>query len=181
MKKTIAGAVASVAALVTSLAAPASAESIGIKDPADTAHGSDLRAVEVRNNDNNLVVLTSHTNLRRDPASGSGGSVYVDTDQNDRGPEYVMVGGFFEGTDYRFLEIEGFGTRRGRPVDGSYELSVDYAQERVRMRMAHQAIGNPSEVRVSVRVGGTRSDGTGPGLVDWLGEPRSFTPWVARG
>ena len=181
MSKTIVGAAASVAALVIGLATPASADSIGTKDPADTGHGSDLRAVEVRNNDHNLVVLTSHTNLRRDPATGSGGSVYVDTDPDDKGPEYVMVGGFFQGTDYQLLEIEGFGTRRGRPVDGSYQLSVDYAKERVRMRMAQEAVGDPSEVRVSVRVAGTRSDGTSAGLVDWLGAPRSFTPWVARG
>lgn len=25
------------------------------------------------------------------------------------------------------------------------------------------------------------TDGTSKGLVDWLGEPHSFTPWIARG
>jgi len=35
--------------------------------------------------------------------------------------------------------------------------------------------------RIAVRVSGTRADGSSSGLVDWLGEPRSFTPWVARG
>lgn len=184
MNKTIVGriAAASVVALLAGLAGPANAASIGIEDPADTGHGSDLRAVEVRNNDKNLVVITSHTNLRKDPASGSGGAVYVDTDPDDRGPEYVFVGGYFVGTDYQLLETEGFGTRKwGQPVDGSYELTVDYAKERARMRMGHGALGNPDEVRVSVRVAGTRADGTSAGLVDWLGEPRSFTPWVARG
>ena len=59
-------------ALVTSAAtAPAQAEGIGVKDPHDTAHGSDLLAVQVRNNDRTVVVVTSHVNLRRDPASGS--------------------------------------------------------------------------------------------------------------
>lgn len=61
------------------------------------------------------------------------------------------------------------------------KLTVDYTKDRVRMRMSHEAIGNPEQVRVSVRVAGTRRDGTSAGLVDWLGEPRSFTPWVARG
>ena len=60
-------------------------------------------------------------------------------------------------------------------------MTVDYARERVRFRMAHKALRNPELVRVAVRVAGTRSDGTSDGLVDWLGEPRSFTDWVARG
>jgi hypothetical protein len=169
-------------ALVLGLASPAAADSIGVKDPADTGHGSDLRAVQVTNGDHNVVVRTTHTNLRRDPATGSGGTVYLDTDPADRGPEYVFVGGFFVGTDYQLLHTEGFGHRQwGAPVRGSYEMTVDYAKERVRMRMSQQALGQPDEVRVSVRVAGTRSDGTSQGLVDWLGEPRSFTDWVAKG
>ena len=39
----------------------------------------------------------------------------------------------------------------------------------------------PDEVRVAVRVSGTRTDGTSHGLTDWLREPRFFTPWVERG
>lgn len=183
MNRTIVGTVAaSVVALFAGLAGPANATSIGIQDPADTGHGSDLRAVEVRNNDNNLVVITSHTNLRKDPATGSSGAVYVDTDPGDVGPEYVFVGGYFVGTGYQLLETEGFATRQwGQPVEGSYELTVDYAKDRVRMRMSQQALGDPAKVRVSVRVAGTRSDGTSAGLVDWLGEARSYTQWVSRG
>ena len=47
--------------------------------------------------------------------------------------------------------------------------------------MARTTLGAPDRVRVAVRVSGTRTDGTSTGLVDWLGEPRSFTRWVARG
>jgi hypothetical protein len=49
------------------------------------------------------------------------------------------------------------------------------------MRVSRAALGKPARVRVAVRVSGTRSDGSSAGLVDWLGEPRSFTRWVARG
>ena len=104
------GATAVTAALVLGLAGTAHAASIGVKDPSDTGHGSDLRAVQVKNGENNVVVTTSHTNLRRDPASGSGGTIYVDTDPTDEGPELVFVGGFFVGTDYQLLRTEGFGT-----------------------------------------------------------------------
>ena len=183
MFRTITGTAAlSATALTLALGGPASAAGIGVKDPQDTFHGSDLRAVQLINNDRNVVVVTSHTNLRRDPRTGSGGAVYVDTDPGDKGPELVFVGGFFEGTDYQLVRTEGFGVEQwGAPVDGSYEMTVDYARERVRMRMSRAALGGPEEVRIAVRVAGTRTDGTSTGLVDWLGEPRSFTPWVARG
>lgn len=183
MFRTITGTAAlSATALTLALGGPASAASIGVKDPQDTFHGSDLRAVQLINNDRNVVVVTNHTNLRRDPRTGSGGAVYLDTDPDDRGPEVVLVGGFFEGTDYQLVRTEGFGVEKwGAPVDGSYEMTVDYARERVRMRMSREALGRPEEVRVAVRIAGTRTDGTSTGLVDWLGEPRSFTSWVARG
>ena len=162
MHKTIASAAAlSAAALTFGLAGPANASSIGVKDPQDTFHGSDLRAVRLKNGDSNVVVVTNHTNLRRDPATGSAGAVYIDTDRSDRGPEFVFVGGYFEGTDYQFLDTEGFGRKNwGAPVDGSYEMTVDYAREQVRMRMSREALGYPGEVRVAVRVSGTRTDGT---------------------
>ena len=169
-------------AVVLGVAAPAAADGIGVKDPADTGHGSDLRAVQVTNGDHNVLVRSTHTNLRRDPATGSGGTVYIDTDPANRGPEYVFVGGYFVGTDYQLLHTGGFGRQQwGQPVHGSYEMTVDYAKDRVRMRMSQQTLGKPEEVRVSVRVAGTRSDGSSEGLVDWLGEPRSFSDWVARG
>ena len=183
MSKTTVGAAAlSATVLALGLAGPAAADSIGVRDPRDTSHGSDLRSVHLSNGDRNVVVTTTHTNLRRDFRSGSGGAVYVDTDRSDKGPEYVFVGGFFSGTDYALLHTEGFGHRRwGERVDGSHEMRVDYADEQVRMRMSRQALGHPGRVRVAVRVSGTRRDGTSHGLVDWLGEPRSFTRWVARG
>jgi hypothetical protein len=183
MHKTIAGAAAlTAAALTLTLAPAANADSIGVADPEDTFHGSDLRSVEVRNHQHGVVVVTTHSNLRRDPRTGSAGAVYIDTDPTDRGPEFVFVGGYFEGTDYALLETEGFGHRTwGDPVDGSYRMRIDYADDQVRMRMSRAALGRPDDVRVAVRVSGTRTDGTSHGLVDWLGERRSFTPWVARG
>lgn len=128
------------------------------------------------------MVVTSHTNLRRDPRTGSSGVVYLDTDPGDRGPEFVFVGGYFAGTYHQFVQTVGFGHKKwGALVVGSYEMTVSYTKDRVRMRVSRKALGNPEQVRIAVRVGGTRQDGTSDGLVDWLGEPRSFTQWVARG
>lgn len=183
MNKTLTVAAALAAAVLTlGLAGAATGDSIGVKDPADTFHGSDLRSVTVKHGGSNIVVVTTHSGLRRDPRTGSGGAVYVDTRPGDRGPEFVLVGGYFRGTDYQLLRTDGFGPKEwGAPVEGSYEMTVDYAREQVRVRMARTTLGVPDRVRVAVRVSGTRTDGTSTGLVDWLGEPRSFTRWVARG
>lgn len=164
-------------AAVLATAAPASAAAIGVRDADDTAHGSDLRSVVVQHTDTAVVVTTGHSDLRRDPASGSGGAVYLDTDRRDAGPEFVFVGGYFEGTDYQLLHTEGFGSEQwGQVADGSWQMSVDYTADRVRMRMSRAALDRPEEVRVAVRVSGPRADS-----VDWLRSPRALTPWVARG
>jgi hypothetical protein len=184
MRTTTTTAVAlSTAALTLGLAGSAHAELYGIDDPQDTNHGSDVVALQVRNGQDNLNVTTYHSNLRRDPASGSSGRIYVDTDRDDAGPEYVFVAGFFEGTDYQLLETEGFAPGKwGDPVEhGDYIMRIRYAKDLVRVRMTQAALGDPDEVRVAVRASGTRTDGTSDGLVDWVGERRDFTQWLSRG
>jgi len=184
MRKTTAAAVVlSTAALTLGLAGPAHAELYGIDDPQDTFHGSDILALQVRNGQENLNVTTYHSNLRRDPATGSSGRIYIDTRRNDAGPEYVFVAGFFEGTDYQLLKTEGFGAAQwGNPVaNGDYIMRVRYAEDTAQFRMSRAALGNPGAVRVSVRASGTRTDGSSNGLTDWVGKRRSFTPWITRG
>ena len=182
MSKTFIGTAvaAAAAALALGFAAPAAASSIGVTDPADVDHGVDLRAVRVANGDENLRIVLNHTDLRRSPRSGAGGAVYIDTDPADRGPELVFVGGYFAGTDYQLLHTEGFGVKKwGDVVDGFHQLTLDYDKDKTRMVISRAALGNVGDVRVAVRVAGERPDGTH--VVDWLKEPRSFTPWVSRG
>jgi len=183
MRKTaISSAALAAAALACGIVGPAHAELYGVDDPQDTFHGSDLRAVQIRNGEQRLVVTTHHDNLVRAPESGSSGAVYIDTVRSNRGPEYVFVGGYFEGTDYQLLHTKGFGPKSwGKPVDGTYIMRVDYAKDTVRTKMSRKAIGNAGKVRIAVRVSGTRTDGTTHGVIDWLGQPRTFTPWIAKG
>lgn len=159
---------------------PASADGIGVTDPKDLDHGADLRSVEVRHGARNVVVTTTHTDLRESFRSGSSGSVFLDTDPTDTGPEYVFAGGYFVGTDYALLHTDGFANKLwGEPVEGSYRMRLDYDTDQVRMRISRDAIGSPDEVRVAVRVAGTRPNGRST-RTDWLGEARSFTDWVAQ-
>ena len=181
MRKTsFIAAAATAAALTSGLAAPAQADSIGVRDRADVHHGVDLRVVQVDHARRNVWVTLSHTNLRSDPSTGSSGVVYLDTDPEDKGPEAVLVGGFFDGTDYQLLSTDGFGVRKwGEALEGSYEMKPDYAADQTRIRVSRRTLGSPSKVRVAVKVGGQRTDGTQ--VVDWLRKPFYFTEWVERG
>lgn len=169
-----------VATLALTQAPAANADGIGVADPKDLGHGVDLRSVEVEHKTRNVVVTTTHTDLQPSFRSGSSGAVFLDTDPADPGPEYLLSGGYFVGTDYSLIEVDGFSRKAmGEPVEGSYRMSVDYDTEHVRMRISREAIGSPDEVRVAVRVAGSRPDGSNTRR-DWLGEPRSFTDWVAQ-
>lgn len=179
MRSTLLGTAALSAALTLTLTVPASADGIGVSDPRDLDHGVDLRSVVVDHGADNVVVTTTHRNLRPSFRSGSSGAFFLDTDPSDTGPEFVFVGGFFDGTDYQLLHTEGFGQGKwGEPVEGSYRMRLDYEKEHVRLRISRETLGSPAEVRVAVRVAGTYRDGSDTD-VDWLGEPRSYTDWVA--
>lgn len=164
---------------LTGTTTAAHAQSAGMKDADDIAHGVDLRSVHVQNTDTFLRVTTTHTNLRRDPKTGAAGAVYLDTNPKDKGPELVFVSGYFSGTDYQLLKTEGFRSSQwGDPVQANSSLHLDYVNEKVIMRLSRAAVG-ADDVRVAVRVAGLRNDGTP--VVDWLRKPRSFTAWIERG
>ncbi|HEU4337881.1 MAG TPA: hypothetical protein VFR45_11250 [Nocardioides sp.] len=180
MRRTILGAATlAVATLAVAQIPAAHADGIGVSDPKDLGHGVDLRSVEVEHRTSNVVVTTTHTDLRPSFRTGSSGSVFLDTDPDDRGPEYLFAGGFFLGTDYALLAVDGFSDTSPEPVEGSYRMRVDYDADRVRFRISRAALGSPEEVRVAVRVAGTRPDGSET-RTDWLGQPRSWTDWVAQ-
>ena len=183
MRTPIVAAALAATVLPIALAGPANAELYGVDDPVDTYHGSDVTSLSVRNGAENLNITTIHEGLHRDPRTGSGGMFYVDADRDDRGPEYVLLAGFFEGTDYVLRHTDGFGRKQfGRTVSqGDYLMRINYRRDRVRIKLSQRALGNPEEVRVSVRVSGQRTDGTSHGLIDWVGKKHWFTPWLDQG
>ena len=183
MRKTIAAVALSTAALTLGTVSPAHAERYGVDDPRDSSHGFDVRALQVRNAGDTVHVTTFHEDLRRDPASGAGETIFFDTDRHDRGPEFVLATGLYEGTDYLLRATEGFAQDTwGDPVEnGDYILRIRYGLDQARFRVSRVALGGADAVRVAVRASGTSTHGSGHGLVDWVGKPRSFTPWIARG
>ena len=172
-----AAALTAAVAVLAMPAAPASAAAVAVSDDDDTTHGSDLLRMRVRHGEDQVQIRTTHADLQRDPASGSGGQVYIDTDSADQGPELVFVGGYFEGTDYQLLHTEGFGAKQwGNPVEGSWRMSIDYDAETVSMAIDRDALSNPEDIRVAARVSGPKES-----TVDWYGKTYQFTKWVTAG
>ena len=177
-KKSLVG--AAVAASVLGLAGPATAATATFDDASgDVAHPVDLQSVKVVN-EKNVRIALQHDDLRPSFKSGASGAVYLDTDPTQTGPEYVFVGGYFEGADYALIKTDGWKYgRRAVPLTCSYEMHLDYAADVTRMRVSRACMGKPGKVRVAVKVAGEQADGD---IVrDWLGSRREFSPWVARG
>lgn len=173
---------ASCAALVAATALPAYAAGVTRTDPrGDIEHPIDLRRLEVNHGLENLKITLTHRDLVRHPETAASGSVYIDTDRTDPGPELVFVGGLFAGTDYQLLTTERFAqSSYGRPVRcGDYKMRLRYDRDRTRIRIGVECLGAPDEVRVAARVSGV----TGPKQLahDWAGEPREFTDWLPAG
>lgn len=177
-KKTLVG--AAVAALALGLAGPAAAATGTFEDATgDVAHPVDIQSVKVVN-EKNVRITIQHEDLRPSFRSGASGTVFLDTDPAEAGPEFAFTGGYFEGADYALIKTDGwtFG-RRAVPLTCSYEMHLDFAADVTRMRMSRACIDHPGKVRVAVKVGGEQPDGD---IVrDWLGSRRELTPWVARG
>lgn len=165
-------------------ASPASAATVSFKDKAgDVRHGGDLRSVTVANKPRNVWVTVHTKDLVADPASGIGGAVFLDTDGDQR-PDFVAVGGFFDGTDYALLRTDSWKVRRATErVTCSYRMRLDYQADTAAFRLGRgcfRAAPGTGEVRVEVRTSNSPTTGH-PAQVDWLGTPRTFTRAVAQG
>ncbi|MDN4173278.1 hypothetical protein QWY28_10020 [Nocardioides sp. SOB77] len=165
------------------LATTAHAATSAFADEAgDVGPGVDLRSVKVVNGEENLRVVTTHRDLVPGFRSQAGGKVFLDTDPEDKGPEYVLVGGYFEGTDYALVAVDGWSDQDGERVECSYTSRLDYDAETVRSRFSQDCFDRDdatTDVRVEVRVSGARKGGGT--AVDWLGTPRTFSAPVPQG
>ncbi len=174
---------------VTAAAGAALAQSTAFADArGDMKQGADIRKVRVTNGEEALRVNVRHRDLVKSFRSGSSIAVFIDTDAARSGPEYVFQGATFEGGDYALLPAKGFKADGNRQVPlhgGSYLMKLDYVEDVARISIDQVVIGSPDRVRVEVKTGAELlpAGSTSPGQneVDWLGTPKSFTPYVAKG
>lgn len=171
----------------TALAGAAAAETVVFKDAAgDLDHGADIRRVRVVNDDQ-VRVKVVHDDLVRSYESGSSISVFIDTKRKRKGPEFVFLGGTFEGADYALLPAKGWKRSSDTQVPlngGSYVMRLNYEKDTALIKFDREVLGEPGAVRVEVKTGGEMvAEGDEPATTgrDWLGKRRDFTPWVKRG
>ena len=181
--------VAAVSALsITAFAGTALADTSVFKDArGDMSQGADIRKVRVINGEERLKINVVHRDLVRSFRSGSSISVFIDTDRAQAGPEYVFVGGTFEGADYALLPADGFQAAGNRQVPlhgGTYQMKLDYVRDVARITIDQVVLEDPADVRVEVKTGAEMLPEGGAAAdneVDWLNAPRKFTSWVAKG
>ena len=175
-----AGAAVSALAL-TAFAGPAAADAGVFRDQhGDVSVGADIERVRLVNDDTVRIRVT-HRDLRRSWRSGSSISVFLDTDRQRSGPEYIFAGGTFEGSDYALQRAAGWRVAdpQAEPMRCSYAMTLDYATDVAAITIGRGCLGRPGAVRVAVRTGGESAAGVIER--DWLGERRELTPWVRRG
>jgi hypothetical protein len=180
--------VAAVSALsIIGFAGAATAEVAAISDArGDVSQGADIRKVRVINGTERLRINVVHRDLVRSFRSGSSISVFIDTDPQRPGPEFVFTGGTFEGADYALLKADGFKAANNRQVPlngGTYIMKLDYVDDVARISIDQVVLKDPAKVRVEVKAGAELlpEGSTEPNHeVDWLNTPRRFTAWVAK-
>jgi hypothetical protein len=170
----------------TLLAGAASAETRTFRDArGDLDHGADIQRVRVVN-EGRVRVRIVHDDLVRSYESGSSVALFLDTDRDRKGPEFVFLGGTFEGADYALLPARGWRRASDQQVPlrgGSYSMRLDYARDVAVIAFDRAVLRDPGAVRVEVKTGGelVPDDSAATTGKDWLGRPRHFTPWVRRG
>lgn len=173
-------AVAGAAATLVGLAvAPAAAEHATYADPADaTASPTDIRRVTVNHGPARVKVKARFTDLRRtSPTGASGLTVLIDTRGSTSGPDFKLTSGLESGTDYQLIRLRN-GRPVGEPLTCPHQVQLQYGQDRLLFSAARSCLGDPARVRIGARML-DEHDGSHP-VKDWLGEPRSFTRWLAR-
>jgi hypothetical protein len=153
----------------------------------DLDHGADIHRVRVTHAAGDVTVSVRHDDLRPSFRSGSSIALYLDTDRDRAGAEYVFLGGTFRGSDYALLPARQWRRASDRQVPlrgGHYEMELDFAKDTAVVTIDRRVLRNPAAVRVEVKTGGQLvPEGSEPATTgrDWLGKARHFTPWVARG
>jgi hypothetical protein len=166
---------AATAMLLTSvaLAGPAVAQTTTVNDGADRPGSpSDIRTVTLRHQTDQVVVRMTFTDLRR--TSGAGFKILIDSNAARTGPEYVLVSGLGDGTDYQMFRAEGWKIK-GAAMTCTHQLRLNWADDFARFTVNRSCLGSPDEVRVGVRMRDDAHD-----VTDWMTGYRTWTPWMAR-
>jgi hypothetical protein len=160
------------------LAAPAHAERYAIDDPADAAGSlNDIYGLTVNHGDKRVKFSIRVADLRR--VSSAGATLFLDTDPQDRGPEYALGTGLSSGTDYALVRVERWRGTGSAPLNCDYHLRLRYKEDVVRGYISRRCLGKPATVAAAVKM----VDAHDPSHVirDWAPARKTFGLAIARG
>lgn len=164
-------------ALCGLVAGPAHAERYSIDDPADASGSlSDIYGVEANHGGDNLFVKVRFNDLVRSSAAGL--SIYLDTDRERKGPEYVLSSGLGDGTDYVLTGADGW---QGSDdlIDCDYAARPQWGNDVFRAVISRDCFDRADSVRVSVKMI-DRADGSHP-IGDWAPRRHRWSLPIASG
>ncbi len=177
MRSRIALAAGSALVLAGIVAAPAHAEFYSIDDPADaSASLTDIYGIEANHGSDNLRVKVRFSELMRSSAAGI--SVYLDSDRDVKGPEYVLSSGLGDGTDYVLTEAAGWQGSDNR-VTCDYSARPRWGKDVFRAVISRDCFDDATSVRVSVKMV-DQADGSHP-VVDWVPKRHRWSLPIASG
>ena len=163
---------------VLGIAGPAIAETVTTPDALnDMRHRADIQSVRIAHSADAVRVTIWHKDLAPDGLAGA--KMYFDIDPDRPGPEYVLLAGLFDGTDYGLFRARRDWGIKGTPVSRcDYTLRLRYARETSVVTADPACFGDPSKVRVGLRLSADTAHGT---KVDWLSGRRTLSDWAVRG
>ena len=167
--------------MLTSAVGPASAERLGLDDPADVGGGSlsDILNVTAIHGTERVVVRVGFAELEpTSDFSPSSLSIFIDTDRSAKGPEFRIGTGLQEGTDYQLVRMEKW-KAVGEAMTCQHAVVLNFVSNRVRASVNRSCLGNPVRVRIGAKMTDLY-DGSHP-VVDWLGERRYLSIPIASG
>ncbi len=177
MRSRIALAAGSALALAALVAAPANAEFYSIDDPDDaSASLSDVYGFEANHGSDNLRVKIYFNDLVRSSAAGV--SIFLDTDRDVKGPEYVLSSGLGDGTDYVLTEAQAWRGSDNR-VSCDYAARPRWGKNTFRAVISRDCFDAAASVRVSVKMV-DQADGSHP-VVDWAPKRHRWSLPIASG
>ena len=137
---------------------------------------SDIYGVEANHGGANLLVKVRFNELVRSSAAGV--SVYVDTDRDAKGPEYVLSSGLGDGTDYVLTLADGWQGSDAR-VSCDYSARPKWGKDLFRAVISRDCFDDATTLRVAVKMV-DEADGSHP-VVDWVPQRHRWSLPIASG
>ena len=154
------------AVLVSSPAAVADSESF--KDGRTTPGGMDIHRVSVVN-EKRLQVRIKVDDLKK--TYGRGAGVWLDTDPEHKGPEFVIGSGLYQ-SDWQISRTEGWKVVSD-PLACPVDQRLRYADDVISWTTGPQCLGKYDQVRVSAETQTEDAHDFSPARREWH-------PWVDR-